>query len=317
MKFSDGLWLNRKGYTVHYAAQAYEITHTHNAVTVLATANPVLNRAMTLGGVTLEITYTAVADDVIRVRIVHHKGALHNQPRFKLHEPADYTAKITVGDGFTEMTAGKTKVRIRQDLDWDVEFSYNGKRLTGGAWRSTSYIEENRFLTQNRLDGMADDQFFNYPADPRSAFIREQLTLDVGECIYGFGEKFTPFVKNGQNVETWNSDGGTCSEQSYKSIPFYLSSKGYGVLVNSSGKVSYEVASDTVSKVSMTLPGEELEYYFFGGENLHAVLEHYTDLTGKPAIPPANTFGLWLSTSFTTEYNEKTVNSFTKNNFWK
>ncbi len=310
MKFSDGLWLNKKGYAVHYATQAYEITHTDNSVTVLATANAVYNRAMTLGGVTLEITYTAVADDVIKVSIAHFKGALHNQPKFELNEPAGYTAAITEGDGFVEMTAGKTKVRIKKAFDWDVEYSYDGKRLTGGAWRSTSYIEENKFLTKNRLEGMADDQFFNYPADPRSTYIREQLSLDVGECIYGFGEKFTTFVKNGQNVETWNSDGGTCSEQSYKSIPFYISSKGYGVLVNSSDKVSYEVASDTVSKVSMTIPGEELEYYFFGGENLQAVLKNYTDLSGKPALPPAHTFGLWLSTSFTTEYNEETVNSF-------
>ena len=40
------------------------------------------------------------------------------------------------------------------------------------------------------------------------------------------------------------------------------------------------------------------------------VLRRYTDLTGKPALPPAYTFGLWLSTSFTTDYDEKTVNSF-------
>ena len=171
-----------------------------------------------------------------------------------------------------------------------MEFSYEGRRLTGTAWRCTSsFIEK---------------------VDPHTAYIREQLTLDVGENIYGFGEKFTTFVKNGQNVEIWNADGGTCSEQSYKSIPFYLSSKGYGVLVNSSGKVSYEVASDTVSKVSMTLPGEELEYFVFGGENLEEVLAKYTDLTGKPALPPAKSFGLWLSTSFTTDYDEETVNSF-------
>ncbi len=310
MKFSDGLWLNKKGYSVYYATQAYECTHTKNSITVFATANAVYNRAMTLGGVTFEITYTAVADDVIKVHIVHHKGTLHNQPKFELNEPADYTAEIREEDDFIEMTAGGTKVRIKKAFDWDVEYSYNGKRLTGGGWRSTSYVEENKFLAKARLDAMADDQFFNYPADPRTTYIREQLSLDVGECVYGFGEKFTTFVKNGQNVETWNSDGGTCSEQSYKSIPFYISSRGYGVLVNSSDKVSYEVASDTVSKVSMTIPGEELEYYFFGGGNLREVLMHYTDLTGKPALPPANTFGLWLSTSFTTEYNEETVNSF-------
>ena len=58
------------------------------------------------------------------------------------------------------------------------------------------------------------------------------------------------------------------------------------------------------------MPGEELEYFIIGGENLEHVLENYTTLTGKPALPPAYSFGLWLSTSFTTSYDEKTVNSF-------
>jgi len=310
MKFSDGLWLNKKGYQVFYATQAYEISHTENTISVFATTNPIYNRAMTLGGVTLEITYTAIANDTIKVNIVHHKGFVKNQPKFELHEPEHYQAIIHETDDFIEMTAGKTKVHIQKGMNWEVAFSYDGKRLTGGAWRSTSYIEENQFLAQARIQLQRDNQFFNEPIDPRTTYTREQLTLDVGECIYGFGEKFTPFVKNGQNVEIWNSDGGTCSEQSYKSIPFYISSKGYGVFVNSSGKVSYEIASDTVSKVSMTLAGEELEYYFFGGENLEQVLVKYTDLTGKPALPPAKSFGLWLSTSFTTDYNEETVNQF-------
>ena len=120
----------------------------------------------------------------------------------------------------------------------------------------------------------------------------------------------TPFVKNGQVVETWNNDGGTCSDQSYKNIPFYISSKSYGIFVNSSDKVSFEVNSDTVSKVTFTLPGEQLEYFVIGGSNLEHVLENYTTLTGKPALPPAYSFGLWLSTSFTTSYDEETVNSF-------
>ena len=319
MKFSDGLWLNRKGYQVHYASQAYEVRCTENAVSVFATTNPIYNRAMTLGGVTLEITYTAVADDVIKVHIVHHKGGLKNQPKFELNEPQGYKAQITEDEKSVTLTAGRTSVRIVKDFRWDVEFSCDGKRLTGSGWRCTSYIEENAYHADARRSVQRDDQFFNEPADPHNAFIREQLTLDVGENIYGFGEKFTTFVKNGQNVEIWNADGGTCSEQSYKSIPFYLSSKGYGVFVNSTGKVSYEVASDTVSKVSMTLPGEEIEYFFFsgGGEPspadgraLERVLMKYTDLTGKPALPPAKSFGLWLSTSFTTDYNEETVNSF-------
>ena len=65
-----------------------------------------------------------------------------------------------------------------------------------------------------------------------------------------------------------------------------------------------------MSKVSFTVPGETLEYFVFGGENLEAVLGRYTALTGRPALPPAYTFGLWLSTSFTTNYDEKTIHHF-------
>lgn len=312
MKFSDGLWLNQRGYDVSYAVQAYDVTTTKNTIKIYATSSAIWNRAMTLGGVTFEITYTAVAPDVIRVHICHHKGSLKNKPQFDLNLPEGYVPdEIHEEEGFVSMTAGHTTVKVKKGTDgWDVSFSRDGKRLTGGGWRSTSYIQENKFHRDARLAVQTDDDFFNYPQDAHNTFIREQLTLDVGECVYGFGEKFTTFVKNGQNVENWNSDGGTCSEQSYKCIPFYITSNKYGVLVNTADKVSFEVASDTINKVSFTVPGEELDYFFIGGENLEEVLVNYTDLTGKPALPPAKTFGLWLSTSFTTTYDEETVTSF-------
>lgn len=310
MKFSDGLWLNQRGYEVNYATQAYETTTTANSITIFATPTAIWNRGMTLGGVCLEITYTSTAPDVIKVTIRHNKGTAYKRPKFELNEDLGYTPEITQGDGYIEMKSGETVLRIKQGTDWDVSFSRNGKRLTGGAWRSTSYIKENQFHANARLALQEDDQCFNFPQDPTTAFTREQLTLGVGECVYGFGEKFTTFVKNGQNVEMWNADGGTSSDQSYKCIPFYITSNGYGVFVNSSDKVSFEVGSDTVNKVSFTVPGEELEYFLIGGENLQKVLENYTTLTGKPALPPAKTFGLWLSTSFTTDYNEETVTSF-------
>lgn len=311
MKFSDGLWLTQKGYEVHYAVQAIEVTTTRNAIHVFASTSPVYNRAMTLGGVCFEMTYTAIAPDVIRVQVVHHKGTLKNKPQYELNIPEGYTPKFEETEEQVAMTAGHTTVSVKKGTDgWMVRFSRDGKTLTTAGYRSTSYVEENKFHRDARLNMQTDDQFFNYPKDGHCAFMREQLSLDVGECVYGFGEKFTPFVKNGQTVEMWNSDGGTCSDQSYKNIPFYITSNKYGVFVNSSDKVSFEVASDTINKVSFTIPGEELDYFFFGGEDLHEVMEHYTDLTGKPALPPAKSFGLWLSTSFTTDYDEKTVTSF-------
>jgi alpha-D-xyloside xylohydrolase len=134
--------------------------------------------------------------------------------------------------------------------------------------------------------------------------------MSVGELIYGLGERFTPFVKNGQTVDIWNEDGGTSTDQSYKNIPFYISNKGYGVFVNHTEKVSFEVGSEMVKKVQFSVAGESLDYFLINGPSMKEVLMRYTDITGKPTLPPAWTFGLWLSTSFTTKYDEATVTSF-------
>ncbi len=310
MKFADGFWLNRRGYTVDYAVQPYDVQVRGGAVHVFASSSAIYNRAMSLGGVTLEIIYSSTLENTIKVQIIHHKGAADPAPKFALHEDAAFLPDIKETTDEVVLTSGKTSVCIRKGMEWDVSFTYDGKHLTSGGWRSASYIQESAATTANRLQSHQDDTFWSIPADPRSTYVREQLNLSVGEYLYGFGEKFTPFVKNGQTVDIWNADGGTCSEQSYKCIPFYLSSRGYGVLTNHTGYVSYEVASDTVSKVSMTVFGESLEYFLIGGADCADVLSRYTALTGRPALPPAKTMGLWLSTSFTTDYDEQTVTSF-------
>ena len=310
MKFANGFWVTQKGYDVKFASQPYEITTTQNSITVLVTSAVIENRGMTLQGPNLEVTYSSTCEDTIKVSTVHYKGGLDNTPHYELNEDANFKPIINDTEEYIEMISGNTKVVIAKGTSWNVQFYYKDRHLTGNTWRATSYITENQYSVDAKKELNKDNDFFDYPVTDNASYLREQLKTDIGECIYGFGEKFTPFVKNGQNVEIWNSDGGTCTDQGYKNIPFYISSKSYGVLVNSSDKVSFEVMSDTVSRVTFTVPGEELEYFVIGGENLEDVLKNYTNLTGKPAFPPAYSFGLWLSTSFTTNYDEETINSF-------
>ena len=310
MKISDGFWMDKKGYDVRYVAQAYQVEMTEHEIRVLATPYVVQNRGMTLAGPNLEITYSSRMKNVIKVHIDHYRGGVDNKPKFELTEDEGYQPEIRKENDKAVMLSGKTRLEIALGDHWKTAFYYGDNYLTGGADRATSIIKESNYIRDARLQSQREDDFFHPAKDPRTTYLREQLKTGIGECIYGFGEKFTPFVKNGQTVEMWNNDGGTCTEQSYKNIPFYLSSKSYGVFVNSSDKVSFEVNSDTVSKVSFTVPGETLEYFVFGGENLEAVLERYTALTGRTALPPAYTFGLWLSTSFTTNYDEETIHHF-------
>lgn len=309
MKFSDGYWMNKKNYDVSYASQAYSVKCDTNSINVLATPYVVMNRGMTLGGPNLEVTFSSPSENIIKVSIVHFSGTADNTPKFELNTDRNFTPSINDTEKYAEIISGNTKAVITKGRTWEVKYFYKDRKLTENGWHSTSYITENNFSAKNRIDSYSDNRFWNY-ADIGNTYLREQLSLGVNENIYGFGEKFTPFIKNGQTVEIWNDDGGTCSDQSYKSIPFYISSEVYGIFVNSTDRVSFEVASDTVSKISFTVTGEKLEYFIISGETPEEVISNYTKLTGRPALPPAYTFGLWLSTSFTTDYDEKTVLSF-------
>lgn len=311
MKFSDGFWLNKPGYSINYATQMYEIEADDSSITIYATNQWIGNRGMTLAGPMFTVRFTSTLENSIKVTIDHFQGAVQNGPAFTLYEDDGFKPVVNKTENGYELISGKTMVKVgQQGGAWDISYWYEDKLLTKEGWRTTSLIEEDEWQTEKRMAGKSGSRFYADSESDDNTFIREMLNISVGEYIYGFGEKFSTFVKNGQTVEVWNNDGGTCSEQSYKSIPFYVSSRNYGVFVNHPEKVTFEVASETVSKVAFMVQGQHLEYFIFGGNSVADVLSNYTNLTGKPALPPAYTFGLWLSTSFTTNYDEATVTSF-------
>ena len=312
MKFTDGFWSNRPGYNVSYATQIYDITRTDNSVTVYAAASWIQHRGMTLGGPVIEITFTSTLENSIKVCIEHYRGRTKKAPSFELNEDMSFKPVINaLENGGYELVSGNTRVVIgSKGGEWDIRYYFKDRLLTKQGWRTTSYIEESAWRTESTAQSRLGDNFYSDHTRHDNSYIREMFNISVGECIYGLGEKFTAFVKNGQSAEIWNNDGGTCSEQTYKSIPFYVSSNGYGCLVNHPENVMFEVGSEVVSKVQFSVRGQRLEYFVFGGETIADVLRVYTDLTGKPALPPAYTFGLWLTTSFTTSYDENTCTSF-------
>ncbi|HEX7057736.1 MAG TPA: alpha-xylosidase [Bacilli bacterium] len=288
MKFTNGYWLVKEGVDIACATEVRDIAIAAEAITVYTATRTVRHKGDTLNAPLLQAEISSPRPDVIRVRWSHHAGGVARGPAFQLFASAGFAAHIADEGERVVLTSGKLCVSVPKQGPWHADFFYGGKRITGTGEKAAGYIQTNE---QRR-------------------YFRERLDLGVGEHIYGLGERFTPFVKNGQTVDIWNEDGGTSSEQAYKNVPFYVSSSGYGVFVNHPEHVSFEVASEVVSKVQFSVPDEALDYFIIGGANLKEVLGNYTALTGKPALPPAWTFGLWLTTSFTTDYDEATVNSF-------
>lgn len=295
MKYHNGCWLFKEGIGCFSPQHVYEVRKGEREVVLCAPTARIIKKGDTLGGINLTVRISAPAPEVIRVQTYHYKGALKKEPEFELNLPGDQVLDVAEEDGMLTIRNGHLGLVINTE-HWSMTYERDGKPLTRSGARDLAYVKKD-------WKGLPYDR-------PGNAYMCQQLGLCVDELIYGMGERFTPLVKNGQSVSIWNEDGGTSTEQSYKNIPFYLSNRGYGVFVNHPERVEFEVATEQVSKVGFSVEGESLDYFFFNGPSMKEVLERYTDLTGKPTLPPQWSFGLWLSTSFTTDYDEKTVMSF-------
>ncbi|GAF20230.1 LOW QUALITY PROTEIN: alpha-xylosidase [Bacillus sp. JCM 19046] len=287
MKFTDGNWLVKDGFDLIPGDQLFTTDHDSHSLTAYVAPRSVSERGGQLDVPLLTVTYTSPIEDVIRVQITRHKGRKKVAPAFTIHDQNKSVLVEKTAESI-KLISGKLGVQLPTSGSWHANYTYEQQALTKTKARGMAHITENK----------------------KDTYMREELGLSVGEHVYGLGERFTPFIKNGQAVDIWNEDGGTSTEQSYKNIPFYLSNKGYGIFVNHPENVSFELGSEKVSTVQFSVAGESLEYFIIGGSSPKKVLENYTTLTGKPALPPAWSFGLWLTTSFTTDYDEETVTRF-------
>ena len=285
MKFTDGFWLLRDGVSALHAIHLQKVEQTAEGFSALVAPKVVEHRGATLNSALFELEFSSPAKDVIGVRIRHHRGG-DDSLSFDLNNQNPLTA-FSKSDEAVEFTSGLLTAKLHHGSAFNLEF-----------------IADNRVITHQRAKSIS---IFN---DGPAHYLAAQLNLGVGELVYGLGERFSAFAKNGQSVDIWNADGGTSSEQAYKNIPFYLTNRGYGVFVNNTGKVSFEVASEVVEKVQFSAQSQDLQYFVIYGPTPAEILEKYTALTGRAPQLPEWSFGLWLSTSFVTDYDEKTVTAF-------
>jgi len=287
MKYTDGFWRYRDEFSVFNAVRVYEHEYRDGVLRLQVTHFDVQHRGQTLWGPLFELELSSPIEGVIDVKWTHFKGRRDLGPHFEIASRG-FKGEFEESKDALVYKSGRLEARIARSGPWSMEFRSGGRLLTASGVKGPGCIQ----------DGKGRN------------WMKEELGVAVGETLYGLGERFGPFVRNGQTVDMWNADGGTSSELAYKNVPLYLSSRGYGVFVDDCGPVSFELCSEKVERVQFSVESESLRYLVIDGPGLKDVLGRYTDLLGKPALPPAWSFGLWLTTSFVTDYDEKTVSSF-------
>ena len=286
MKFTDGAWRTAEGFDIHQAKEVRFVKTDGDKVTLTMPSFHIYNRGMTLSGPYITMEITSPFENVFHIRTYHFKGDNSLAPSyFRL---ADTRINIGVEEDEKQVAikSGASSLIINKE-NYGYELMRDGRTITSSCEGALAFIDGSH-----------------------GHFMREQLGLGVGEHVYGLGERFGSFIRNGQSIDIVNKDGGTFSEQCYKNVPFYITDNNLGVFVNHTEEINFEVASENVSKVQFSVRGECLDYFLFAGTSMKDVITLYTGLTGRVPKLPDWSFGLWLSTSFSTDYDEQTVLSF-------
>jgi len=286
MRFTDGAWRTAEGFDIHKACEVRFVEKTGDMVKLTMPTFHIYVRGMTLSGPYITMEITSPAENIFRIRTYHFKGDNSLAPSFFRLNTGSISLITDEDEKTITIKSGESTLFINKE-NYSYELKRGGRTVTGSKEGALAYIDGSH-----------------------GSFMREQLNLRVGEHVYGLGERFGNFIRNGQSIDIDNKDGGTFSEQSYKNIPFYITDNNLGVFVNHTEEINFEVASEHVSKVQFSVRGECLDYYLIAGDSMKDVVTLYTGLTGRVPKLPDWSFGLWLSTSFSTDYDEETVLSF-------
>ncbi|KAI0107639.1 glycoside hydrolase family 31 protein [Hypoxylon sp. NC0597] len=305
MKFRDGMWMVAEGMRVEYAEEVYDITETEKGLSLLCPSKKIRTRGDTLNTSTLTIDLEAPHDGIISIETTHWAGAARKDPHFDLFPEGGpkFDPKIARSDKGTTLTSGSLSATVNPDKHtFGIQFhsSDGSKVLTSLASRSVGLAYNPAPSNPLQTGDMRD--FKHY--------IFTQTNLGVGETVHGLGERFGAFNKVGQSISLWNADGGTSSDQAYKNVSFWLSSRGYGIFIDTPGRVELEIGSERCCRAQTSIEGQRLKWYIIYGPTPKEVLYRYSILIGRPNKVPSWSYGLWLTTSFTTNYDEATVNSF-------
>lgn len=203
-------------------------------------------------------------------------------------------AKEPGRDGSWKVTETNDKIIYSSD--------YGTIQINKNPWRIVLKDKAGRILSQTAALSDADSTQVKYTpfcfvkrGSDNARRINPVFTLTADEMIFGCGESATGLNKAGQKVNLFVTDPqGPETDQMYKPIPFFMSNRGYGMFMHTSAPVTCDFGATYIGLNKMFMGGENLDLFVFFGEPKD-ILDEYTDLVGKPGMPPLWSFGTWMS----------------------
>lgn len=216
-------------------------------------------------------------------------AGLPEEGRMLIGKPQDVAFDVMEEDAFIRIRTAEMVISVEKETS----------RITAAFPDGCEFFAQckNEFVTADIFDMAISDC-----GGEKAVF--EALELDHDEVIYGLGERFDSIVRNGRTVDFDNKDAvGTTSRRTYMNIPFYLSTKGYGLFLNSGAPTQWDVATSEMSALYFCVEDNRMDYFVVAGPAPKDILHRYCTLTGFAKLPPLWSFGLWMSRNSYTSWD--------------
>jgi len=256
-------------------------------------------RGLILAGTTqtgerVRVAVSVVAPGIVRVLLEGDGTADGGGPdpkRFRLAQDLSHqVVQVSVERSADQVTLKSDLVQVRIALD-PFHITFYGPHGRKMLDQNYSHRDATGRITMLPFG-------FSRVGGQRVAF-HDTFTAEPDEHFYGFGEKFTDLDKRGQRLEIWaHNTYGVHTERAYKNTPFFISTRGYGVFVDTITCSRFDMAASNHAVFTTVVPDTALDYYVIVGPDPKAIITRYASLVSFPTLPPKWAFGLWLSSSF-------------------
>lgn len=272
-------------WTPIFADKEREYAH----LTEIASWRPVVGGAAlevnTDAGESVGANVTFVSPHIVRLRLWLTDEPPLDSPMLVDGARRTHAAEISDDDDWLTLNGGELKLRLDRT-----------------AWSMTVSPRDGRAVFEQRWD---DRQIrgavtlptgFSRRPDGRVEF-HEVFSLEPDEHVYGLGEHFGSFDRKGQRIVSWTRDpvGALTSTVCYINVPFLISSRGFGLFLHHHSKITYELGNPALQTGAFRVADPYLDYFFIYGPSPKEIIERYTELTGRPSVPPRWSFGVWWS----------------------
>jgi alpha-D-xyloside xylohydrolase len=235
----------------------------------------------------VHLAISFVRPEVVRLQLFRDEPPPRTTPMLLPQGPSPVDVELRSDGGGVTLASSSLRLRVGRQ-----------------PWQLAVYDSEGREVCRQQRQDRAMMGYVAHPtgysidAEGDVAF-HESLALAADEHLFGLGMQFGPLDKRGQRLVSWTRDtyGFTSSTVTYMNLPFFMSSAGYGVFINHTSPIIYELGCPSWPTASFRVEDPYLDYFLIYGPSPKEILARYTELTGRAPLPPLWSFGLWMSRS--------------------